>query len=68
MLFLLFYITILWLLILIGGFVIINIIAKIEMENKYLESMIKAIIAIGMSIAWIIIMVILRNLYVRKVI
>ncbi|MEM2855684.1 MAG: hypothetical protein QW416_01080 [Candidatus Nitrosocaldaceae archaeon] len=45
----------------------VNIIAKIELANKYLESISKAVIAIAMSIAWIAIMVILRNIYIKRI-
>lgn len=66
MLFLLLYITLLWGLIIIGGIIIVKFIAPINLSNKYLESIIKAVIAISMCIAWIVIMIILRDLYIKR--
>lgn len=66
MLFLFAYITILWLLIIVGGIILVQYVAKIELEDAYLESILKATIALLMVIAWIIIMVKLRDLYAKK--
>ncbi len=61
------YITILWILILLGGFILVEIVAKITLPNIYLESIVKAIIALAMSIAWIMIMIFLRDKLMKRV-
>jgi glucan phosphoethanolaminetransferase (alkaline phosphatase superfamily) len=67
MIFLIIYITILWLLILAGGYILVEVVAKIELDNIYLESIIKAGIAISMSIVWIYIMVTVRDKYMKRI-
>ncbi|RMF30662.1 MAG: hypothetical protein D6752_03640 [Candidatus Nitrosothermus koennekii] len=67
MLFLIIYITLLWLLIIAGGIILVEVVAKIELDNVYIESIIKAGIAISMSILWIYIMVIIRDKYMKKI-
>ncbi len=67
MIFLFIYITILWILILLGGFILVNIIAKIELKDIYLESLLKGGIAISMSILWIFIMVKIKDIYMRTI-
>ena len=66
MIFLIIYITMLWLLILAGGYILVEVVAKIELDNVYLESIIKAGIAISMSIVWIYIMVAVRDKYMKS--
>jgi hypothetical protein len=67
MIFLFIYITILWVLILLGGFILVNLIAKIELEDIYLESLLKGGIAIGMCILWIFIIVKIKDIYMRTI-
>jgi len=67
MIFLFIYITILWVLILLGGFILVNLIAKIELEDIYLGSLLKGGIAIGMCILWIFIIVKIKDIYMRTI-
>ncbi len=67
MIFLIIYIIILWLLILAGGYILVEVVAKIELDNIYIESIIKASIAISMSIVWIYIMVTVRDKYMKRI-
>jgi glucan phosphoethanolaminetransferase (alkaline phosphatase superfamily) len=67
MLFLIIYITLLWLLIIAGGVILVEVVAKIELDNVYIESIVKAGIAISMSILWIYIMVTIRDKYMEKI-
>lgn len=66
MIFLIVYVTVLWLLILAGGYILVEVVAQIELDSIYLESIVKAGIAISMSILWIYILVILRDKYMKK--
>ncbi|GIU71045.1 MAG: hypothetical protein KatS3mg003_0524 [Candidatus Nitrosocaldaceae archaeon] len=67
MLFLIIYITLLWFLIIAGGIILVEVVAKIELDNIYIESIVKAGIAISMSILWIYIMVIIRDKYMKRI-
>ncbi len=67
MIFLFIYITILWVLILAGGFILVDVIAKIELDNIYLESILKGSIGISMGILWIFIIVKIKDIYMKYI-
>ena len=61
------FILIMWALIIVGGFILIKIVAPIELEaGDIASSALKAVIAISMVIIWIWILVLLKNTYVRR--
>lgn len=61
------FIMIMWALIIVGGFILIRIVAPIELEaGEIASSVLKAAIAISMVIIWIWILVLLKNTYVRR--
>ncbi len=61
------FIMIMWALIILGGFILIRIVAPIELEaGEIASSVLKAAIAISMVIIWIWILVLLKNTYVRR--
>jgi hypothetical protein len=56
-----------WGLIVLGGFILIRIVAPIQLEAGDLaSSAMKAAIALSMVAAWIWILVVLKNAYVRR--
>ncbi len=61
------FILIMWALIIVGGFILIKIVAPIQLEaGDIASSALKAVIAISTVIIWIWIMVLLKNTYVRR--
>ncbi len=65
--FLLGYVVIMWALIILGGFILIKIVAPIHLAAGGLaSSALKAAIAASMVFAWIWIMVALKNAYVKR--
>ena len=61
------FILIMWALIMVGGFILIKIVAPIQLEaGDIASSALKAAIAISMVIIWIWILVLLKNTYVRR--
>ncbi|MGH9922135.1 MAG: hypothetical protein ACRD38_05235 [Nitrososphaerales archaeon] len=58
---------IMWALIILGGFILIRIVAPIQLEaGDIASSLLKAAVAISMVIVWIWILVLLKNTYVRR--
>ena len=65
--FLLGFIVIMWALIILGAFILIRIVAPIQLEaGDIASSMLKAAIAIPMVVTWIWILVALKNSYIRR--
>ncbi len=61
------YIVIMWVLIIMGGFILIKIVAPIHLEiGGMAESGLKAAIAVSMVFVWIWIMVALKNAYIKR--
>ncbi|MGH9878712.1 MAG: hypothetical protein ACRD5H_13835 [Nitrososphaerales archaeon] len=61
------FIIIMWALIIVGGFILIRIVAPIQLEaGDIASSLLKATVAISMVIIWIWILVLLKNIYVRR--
>ncbi len=61
------FIIIMWALIILGGFILIRIVAPIQLEaGDIASSLLKATVAISMVIIWIWILVLLKNTYVRR--
>ncbi|GEM_PF-2269154 len=61
------YILIMWALIILGGFILIRIVAPIQLEaGDIASSVLKAAVAISMVVIWIWIIVFLKNSYVRR--
>jgi hypothetical protein len=61
------YILIMWALIILGGFILIRIVAPIQLEaGDIASSVLKAVVAISMVVIWIWIIVFLKNSYVRR--
>ncbi len=65
--FLLGYVVIMWALIILGGFILIRIVAPNHLEaGGMAESTLKAAIAVSMVFVWIWIMVALKNAYIKR--
>jgi len=63
--FLLGYIIIMWTLLMIGSFILIKIIAPVELEgNEFLTSVFKGAIALLMVAIWLAILVVIKNSYI----
>lgn len=63
--FLLGYIVIMWALLMIGSFILIKIIAPIELEgSEFLTSVSKGAIALLMVAMWLYILVAIKNFYI----
>jgi len=61
------FVVVMWGLIVLGGFILIRIVAPIQLEAGDLaSSALKAAIALSMVAAWIWILVVLKNAYVRR--
>jgi hypothetical protein len=61
------FIVIMWALIILGGFILLKIIAPIQLEaGDTASSIVKAVVAISMVILWIWILVALKNAYMRR--
>lgn len=65
--FLMGFIVIMWLLIILGGYILIKIVAPIHLEaGEIASSILKAVIALSMVAIWIWILIALMNGYVRR--
>ena len=65
--FLLGFMVIMWSLIIMGGYVLIKIVAPIHLEaGEIASSILKAAIALSMVIIWIWILIVVMNRYVRR--
>jgi TRAP-type C4-dicarboxylate transport system permease small subunit len=65
--FLLGFMVIMWSLIIVGGYILIKIVAPIHLEaGEIASSILKAAIALSMVIIWIWILIVLMNRYVRR--
>ena len=65
--FLLGFVVIMWALIVLGGFVLLRIVAPIQLEaGEMASSALKAVIAVSMVVVWIWILVALKNAYIRR--
>lgn len=61
------FIVAMWALIILGGFILVKIVSPIELEaGAVASSALKAVIAIAMVIAWVWILVALKNAYMRR--
>ncbi|MFQ5920699.1 MAG: hypothetical protein ACE5JV_01620 [Nitrososphaerales archaeon] len=61
------FIVMMWALLILGGFVLVKIVAPIELEAGILaSSAAKAAIAVSMVAAWIWILILLNNAYLRR--
>lgn len=66
--FLLLFIVMMWSLIILGGYVLIKIVAPIHLEaGEIASSILKAAIAISMVIVWIWILIFVMNRYIKKI-
>jgi len=65
--FLLGFVVIMWALIILGAFILLRIVAPIELEaGDIASSVLKAVIAVLMVAAWIWILITLKNAYMRR--
>lgn len=65
--FLLGFMVIMWSLIILGGYILIKIVAPIHLEaGEIASSILKAAIALSMVVIWIWILIALMNGYVRR--
>jgi hypothetical protein len=61
------FVLIMWALIILGAFILIRIVAPINLEaGDIASSVLKAAIALSLVAAWIWILVTLKNAYVRR--
>ncbi|NMJ86485.1 MAG: hypothetical protein EX285_01350 [Thaumarchaeota archaeon] len=61
------YIVTMWALIIIGSFILIKVIAPIELDaGVFVTSLFKAIIALSMVVTWLVILVVIKNYYTRR--
>ncbi|MFY3740921.1 MAG: hypothetical protein HMLIMOIP_001366 [Candidatus Nitrosomirales archaeon] len=61
------YVVVMWALIIFGGYILIRVVAPIELESGDIaSSVLKAVIAISMVIIWIWILVTLKNTYTKR--
>ena len=65
------FLFLMWILILIGGGIAVTILGPISISgygeyDELLESILKGIIAIGLSIAWVLILAKLKNFIFKK--
>lgn len=61
------FVVVMWALIIFGGYILIKIVAPIQLEaGDIASSMLKAVIAISMVIIWIWILVTLKNTYTKR--
>jgi hypothetical protein len=65
--FLAIYIVIMWALIIGGSFILIRVIAPIELESgEFATSIFKAVVALSMVASWLAILVAIKNSYIRR--
>ena len=61
------FVVVMWALIIFGGYILIRVVAPIELESGDItSSVLKAVIAISMVIIWIWILVTLKNTYTKR--
>jgi len=61
------FMVIMWALIILGAFILIRIVAPIQLEaGDIASSTLKAAIAVSMVVIWIWILVALKNAYIRR--
>jgi hypothetical protein len=61
------FVVVMWALIIFGGFMLIRVVAPIQLEaGDVPSSVLKAVIAISMVVIWIWILVALKNAYTRR--
>jgi len=61
------FVVIMWALIILGAFILIRIVAPIQLEaGDIASSALKAAIAVSMVVIWIWILVALKNAYIRR--
>ena len=65
--FLIGFIVIMWALIILGGFVLLKVVASMELEaGDIASSALKAVVALSMIVVWVWILVTLKNAYIRR--
>ena len=65
--FLAIYIVIMWALIIGGSFILIRVIAPIELESgEFATSIFKAAVALSMVAIWLAILIAIKNSYIRR--
>lgn len=65
--FLLSFMVIMWLLIILGGYILVEVVAPLHLEaGEIASSVMKAAIALSMVIIWIWILIAMMNGYVRR--
>jgi hypothetical protein len=61
------FVVVMWALIIFGGFILIKVVAPIQLESgEIASSVLKAVIAISMVVIWIWILVTLKNSYTKR--
>jgi len=61
------FVVVMWALIIFGGFILIKIVAPIQLESGDItSSVLKAVIAISTVIIWIWILITLKNTYTKR--
>lgn len=61
------FVVVMWALIIFGGYILIKVVAPIQLESGDIaSSVLKAVIAISMVIIWIWILVALKNTYTKR--
>lgn len=61
------FVVMMWALIILGAFILLKIVAPIELEaGDIASSVLKAVIAVSMVAAWIWILITLKNAYIRR--
>jgi len=61
------FVMVMWALIIFGGFILIKVVAPIQLESGDItSSVLKAVIAISMVIIWIWILITLKNTYTKR--
>ncbi len=65
--FLAIYIVIMWALLIGGSFILIRVIAPIELESgEFATSIFKAAVALSMVAIWLAILIAIKNSYIRR--
>lgn len=65
--FLAIYVVIMWALLIGGSFILIRVIAPIELESgEFATSVFKAVVALSMVAIWLAILVAIKNSYIRR--
>lgn len=65
--FLAIYVVIMWALLIGGSFILIRVIAPIELESgEFATSVFKAVVAFSMVAIWLAILVAIKNSYIRR--